>query len=284
MKKRMVTRIPQPGDKSIDVAMIQSALNEWGAEPKILVDDLFGPKTRKALAKFQKSVGLSGSGVPGVKTMAALNIEVHIPPQIPVKYSGPITREIIADKIIATIQRHVDARLKETTGYNRSPVIDIFNRRVGTYLGAPYCTSAAWCAIDDACIALELKNPVPPTASSQAFRKTSFVPSKYIRELGELGKRGDACVLQSVGDPQKGHFAILKLDQISGQDSFHTLEYNTDGSGSRDGDGAYQMVRDTVDRSKKNAGKIFVCFVDIPQWILDANEAKVSLDDSKKVS
>lgn len=185
--------------------------------------------------------------------------------------TGTISRDMIADKILSIVQRDIDAELRETHGKNRSPRIDSFNRRAKTYMGAPYCTSGLWTAIDDACIALGLKNPVPPTASSQAFRRASFVPSKYIRPDGSMGKKGDFGVLQNVGDSSRGHLTILSADQVS-QPVFPTSEYNTEPvTGDRDGDGAYNMTRSTIDRSKMNAGKIFVCFTDIPQWIFDAN-------------
>lgn len=184
---------------------------------------------------------------------------------------GVLTREIIADTIVGLIENDVKAELRETHGKNRSPRIDSFNKRAKAYLGAPYCASGGWCAIDDACTVLGLKNPVPPTASSQAFRKSSFVPQKYIRPEGSKGRKGDVGVLQQVADPSLGHYVTLSEDQGDSQ-FFETVEYNTDATtGDRDGDGAYAMRRSTVDRSAENAGKIFVCFTDVPQWILDFN-------------
>lgn len=182
-----------------------------------------------------------------------------------------LTRQVIADKIVELIERDVAAQLRETKGKNRSPRIDEFNTRAKSYLGAPYCASGGWVAIDDACKALGLKNPVPPTASSQAFRRSTFVPKKYIRPEGDLGKKGDAGVLQVPSDPNRGHYVTVQRNQDTSP-TFKTVEYNTDGSGTRDGDGAYAMSRSTVDRSLANGGKIFVCFTDIPQWVLDANK------------
>lgn len=492
---KQVSKIPQPGDKGDNVAVMQLALNEKGANPKLTVDGDFGPKTRAATSAFQKSIGLPGSGIPAEKTMAGLGIEViasaggrpttgidpdegtppwyrrmfsalqvqpaskesqvksemnqidrglsrylevskrlgfsgeyqmmfayilgclhykeascnfagvlhngekiigtgkkttlvpagrgpfntwedaavdainlngarwsklragstdigdilyaieryngpgyisgagkldvtpylwensnisdgygkyvsdgkysadaklgsssgiavflrkwhdegvfkctgleKVAPPIPLpdttpKPVGKLTREVIANKIVEIIQRDVDAEMRETHGKNRSPRIDSFNKRVGVYLGAPYCASGGWCAIDDACKALGIKNPVKPTASSQDFRRTSFVPAKFIRAEGSLGKKGDVGVLQVYGDSSRGHHTVLREDQAT-QPNFKTVEYNTDGSGTRDGDGAYAMTRSTVDRSSTNGGKIFVCFTDIPGWILSVN-------------
>lgn len=185
-----------------------------------------------------------------------------------------ILREDVANKILEIIQKDVDAPLRETEGKNRSGRIDEFNNRTGAVLGSPYCASGGWCAIDDACKALGLKNPVPPTASSQAFRKINFVPLKYIREAMALAKKGDVGVLQSPKDHTHGHYVTVSEDQTKELfPRFKTLEYNTDAAtGSRDGDGAYAMTRSIMSRSKENSGKLFICFADIPQWIVDHNE------------
>ena len=79
-----------------------------------------------------------------------------------------MTRQDVADLIVKLIQRDVDDKIREDKGKNRSLRIDGFNARVGVPMGSPYCASGAWSAIDDACRALGLKNPVQPTASSQS--------------------------------------------------------------------------------------------------------------------
>lgn len=187
--------------------------------------------------------------------------------------SSTISRDDIAAKIMTLVQHDVDAELRETHGKNSSPRIDSFNKRAGAALKSPYCASGLWCAMDDACKALGLLNPAKPTASSQAFRKSSYIPSKYIREEGSLGKIGDFGVLQVVGDSSHGHLIALTKDQVA-HPYFDTAEYNTDAvTGDRDGDGAYNMRRSTVDRSRENSYKIFVCFADVAQWIFDYNLA-----------
>lgn len=181
-----------------------------------------------------------------------------------------LSRESIADSIIQIVQEDVTNKLRETGGKNRGRRIDEFNRRAKSYMGAPYCASGLWTAIDDTCKRMGLKNPAAPTASSQAFRKTSYVPAKYIRAEGSLGKKGDIAVLQNANETTHGHVAAVSEDQKK-QPKFKTVEYNTDGSGTRDGDGAYAMTRSTKDLSKENAGKKFICFTDVAQWVLDHN-------------
>ncbi len=175
-----------------------------------------------------------------------------------------ITRAYISEHILSVMKKDIDAKLRETDGKNRSPRIDTFNKRVGVPMGTPYCASGGWCAIEDACKELGLKNPVPKTASSQSMYTN--IPAKYRKQIG--GKRGDGAILTNRNDAAHGHYMTVSSEQVGIK--FGTYEYNTDGSGGRDGDGAYEKSRTTAgDPLKKFRG-----FVDIPQWIFDHNGGK----------
>jgi lysozyme len=180
-----------------------------------------------------------------------------------------ITRDQLVDAMLANVKRLIDQPVRESNGANRSVTIDSWNKRTGVPMGTPYCASSIWCEWKDVCDSLGLKFPMRPTASSQAF--VSAVPSKYVRKEGDLGRRGDAGVLQMSSDKSRGHMTILREDQASGSKDFKTYEFNTNSAGSRDGDGGYAKTRNTVDRSSANAGKLFRAFTDIPQWIIDSN-------------
>lgn len=54
------------------IAWIQDTLNATGAQPHLDVDGDFGPQTEKAVVDFQTRHGLFIDGVPGPKTVAAL--------------------------------------------------------------------------------------------------------------------------------------------------------------------------------------------------------------------
>ncbi len=61
-----------PGDRGRAVRRLQSALNELGyqaGEP----DGIFGPRTLRALRRFQRDAGLRADGIAGAKTLQALN-------------------------------------------------------------------------------------------------------------------------------------------------------------------------------------------------------------------
>lgn len=171
-------------------------------------------------------------------------------------------KEEIIERVLAKCKADIDSKLRETNGKNRSPKIDTFNRRVGTYMGAPYCASSLWCNFKDVCIELGLNFPMPATASSQALRYNA--PEKYRKS--SKGKRGDLAIYQQKKNASHGHAMILCKDQEGIK--FETYEYNTDADGSRDGDGAYhKKTRTTEGNSTMN----FTKFIDLAQWIVDVN-------------
>src|SRR5436190_23741036 len=59
------------GDKGADVKQLQVLLNMTGIKVKP-VDGEFGPGTKSAVQRFQRSARLSPSGTAGIKTIAAL--------------------------------------------------------------------------------------------------------------------------------------------------------------------------------------------------------------------
>lgn len=71
--------IPKYGERSDRVASMQKAYNAWAKgslNAQLDVDAQFGPKTKKAIANFQKLNGLAGSGIPGKKTMEKLGLKI----------------------------------------------------------------------------------------------------------------------------------------------------------------------------------------------------------------
>jgi hypothetical protein len=179
----------------------------------------------------------------------------------------PAQESDLANQIIAIIAADVDAKMRETHGKNRSPRIDSFNKRTGVPMGSPYCMAGAWCALDDACRKLGLKNPVPPTASSQGFFNNA--PSKY-RHTDMLGAIPIAAfgVMQQKSNSSRGHIWVNKASKKSGSKTISTLEYNTGPDGGRDGDGAYAKIRKVDGTSTlRQRG-----WVDVVAWVLDANK------------
>lgn len=58
------------------VKSLQEALNELGADPKLVADGRFGPATRRAVKEFQTAAGITADGVPGPVTEAAIQLRL----------------------------------------------------------------------------------------------------------------------------------------------------------------------------------------------------------------
>lgn len=161
-----------------------------------------------------------------------------------------------------------DIGQRETHGKNRSPFIDEIAKKCGVPLGSPWC--AGWVSVRvvrRACIALGLVNPFGLTYSSQACY--TKVPSKYRLRGDQKAKRGDLGIQQLYNDPTHGHVYMVAEDQVQPK-THKTIEGNTNGLGSRDGDGVYRQLRST----DGTATKKFRGFVDVAQWIVDMNPEK----------
>jgi putative chitinase len=66
----------QAGEADEDVQKLQAALNDLGADPKLVVDGHNGPATRQAVKNFQTSAGLTADGVAGPVTKAAIELRL----------------------------------------------------------------------------------------------------------------------------------------------------------------------------------------------------------------
>lgn len=73
-----------------DYTAIQQRLNNLGASPPLVVDGKWGAKSKAALILFQQSKGLTPDGIPGPKTLAALNL-TDAAPSPPSVATGPAT-------------------------------------------------------------------------------------------------------------------------------------------------------------------------------------------------
>lgn len=135
--------------------------------------------------------------------------------------------------------KDVAAPLRETGGDNRSDRIDALNRFVGNPLGAPYCAAGvSWC------FHAAGASGFPYSGGSQFIRawfeqhgKLSWTPDDLLKWRGALfgWSNGDG----------HGHigFVAKRFQAQSHVVSVGTAEYNTNGSGDRDGEGAYALVR-----------------------------------------
>ena len=169
------------------------------------------------------------------------------------------------NRLVALVKEDVGQR--ETQGKNRSPLIDSINKAVpGADIGGPYCIAGlVHRGIMRLAKEKDLKVPAwMNTASTQSFY--GGAPGIYRKAKGEMPKKGDVCIQQNYNDQGRGHAYILSADQTSINQ--YSIEYNTDGSGGRDGDGVYERVRtQNGDALKRYRGA-----VDVVQALIDYNK------------
>jgi hypothetical protein len=78
VKREEISYVPALGDRGDAVAVVQLELNRASFSPGE-IDGVFGHRTKDAISKFQKSIGLRGSGIIGPKTLAGLKITLVEP-------------------------------------------------------------------------------------------------------------------------------------------------------------------------------------------------------------
>ena len=145
---------------------------------------------------------------------------------------------------------------RETSGKNRSQVIDTLNSWVGVLLGSPYCATTCSYVIERCAKINGDKREKPKTASSVAFRNwfkkrglLSFNPDDLLKMKGafggwtnEDGKHGHVFLIV------KRYTAWWKLKNRNAVVAIGTHEANTGPDGGRDGDGFYIKKRKVKDK------------------------------------
>jgi putative chitinase len=63
-------------DEDPTVRWLQEALNDLGANPKLVVDGRYGPATRRAVEIFQAAAGIVADGIAGPVTEAAIHLKL----------------------------------------------------------------------------------------------------------------------------------------------------------------------------------------------------------------
>jgi len=99
----------------------------------------------------------------------------------------------------------------------------------------------AWCSCFVKLVCKEAEFPEyklinPSVMKTWNAFKTNFPDRVVGKNLSNQIKAGDLFVMQSKTNKSKGHIGFV-LSEIDGKGYFRTIEGNTDGTGSREGDG-----------------------------------------------
>lgn len=137
-------------------------------------------------------------------------------------------------KLIDSINNQLNVR---ETSYNRGKMIDIYNKEVGASLGSSWCASFVgsnlkWAGVPSP--------PNPHSAWSPNYGKNNIIwKTKRINNI-QL-KSGDVVTFYYSNLGRIGHTGFYIETDKDGY--FITIEGNTNGDGSREGDGVYKKKR-----------------------------------------
>lgn len=84
--------LPAPPVDARDAFWLQSALNQFGADPQLEVDGIRGPATRNAVRAYQLSKGLDADGLVGPATLAAIETDLASGKTVP---TMPVPPDIV---------------------------------------------------------------------------------------------------------------------------------------------------------------------------------------------
>lgn len=170
------------------------------------------------------------------------------------------SRHEIANRLIAEATKYVGVR--EVGGPNKGPDVEMFQRYTdGKAVGESWCMAFMRYVVGQVCSHYGIQNVLYPSELCQSvynkaprlYKLSSPVP-------------GAVFIHQSRTSAWRGHTGLCTGTSTAGV--FPSIEGNTNGAGSSDGDGVYKKYRFT----KGNAFSKMRGFIDVPSMIQDAIE------------
>lgn len=216
------------GSNGVDVLGLQRRLKELGDYEGRLDGD-YGPLTEAAVKQFEARAGLTIDGKADELVLARLFPNRKLP-EMPTIAELPMFHY----RMLVAARGQVGVR---EDGYNRGPMVEKYLASVGLKPGNPYCLAGLyWCGQRAAEMAGE-ENPMLRTGHCETFFK--WAKSRgYVLSSPKKARLGDIGIM--LFGEGKGHAFII--DQL-GQGNWQTIEFNTNGAGSREGDGVMRRTR-----------------------------------------
>lgn len=286
-KMKTISSIPNYGDKGPDVGVIQEQLALAGFSPG-KIDNDFGPKTKEALSKFQKSKGSTGTGIPGPKTIEWLGIEIKavqedgkrtitqdmagkkarkLHPKLRAKmeavvFPGGVIPKCFLDMdpqacVIYVAEKFETLKIREVGGNNRGEMVGLIQAIIGPY--NPKGTGDAWCMSTDQCVIALIEDyfQIESPVLDSEHCVTTWNHAKKISGLTSSACVAGSFWLAQHGNTTSGHTGTV-LKVLSGN-KMGTFEGNTGDSSIRDGDGAFLRTRDQKQNGDlKTLGFVFI--------------------------
>ena len=232
----------QAGSKGMGVQRVQELLTLQGFAT--VIDGKFGPATLRALTKFQQKLGLPAGPV-DLQTWSALVKPMHE------LMSYKPRAVLLGEAVMEVAQAHLAAHPVEAGGDNRGPWVRM-------YMNGVDGPSQKWCAgficfvIARACKAIGQDLPFKRTFSCDTLAVRAEASSRLVGcEAIAKGAKSwtdlsPVCLFverKSEGDWKHTGFAFRGKD-----DTFETIEGNTNNEGSNNGYEVCSRVRSTENK------------------------------------
>jgi hypothetical protein len=215
------------GNRNKKVKLVQEwlSLHGFGVVP----DRAFGPATEAAVRDFQAVRDLTPSGEVDEETFEAL-VE---PMRFVLQPVAPAATDSVGDTVVAYARRHLSRHPREVGGQNLGPWVRL-------YMGGREGREFAWCAgfacfvLEQACTAHGVLIPITPSVSCDSLAASAKANGVFLAESatasGVLGP--GSLFLSRRTSTDWTHIGIVT---DVAQESFRTIEGNTNDEGSNEG-------------------------------------------------
>lgn len=220
------------GDLGKHVKLIQELLCLSGIN--VVIDGIFGPATEQAVRIYQASQSLIINGLVDQETFKFLTYQIQAALR-PLDSANRTFREMV----IAYAKQHLNSHPREVGGQNRGVWVRLYmDGKEGT--DWPWCAGFVSFILKQACNSLSIPMPISPTPSCyimamDAIDKKMFLPEAKVKDIDR--ERLTGCIFLVQKDSSWGHTGIVIAAE---NDVMHTIEGNTNNSGSREG---YEVCR-----------------------------------------
>lgn len=210
----------------MNIKIVQQTLNRQGFGP-LGVDGVAGPKTVSAITAFQQKKGILATGHMDPVTFAQM-----FPPVV---INGSTLKDRAEQYALSK------EGVMEATGQNDGPEVETFLASVGLGKGFSWCMAFMYWCTNRAAIDLGIKNPLVRTGG--VLEQWHRFTGQKIDAHDGVAKIGDIFIIDHGGG--HGHTGMITDVFIGGK--VDTIEGNTNTDHSANGNGVYQLERNTKD-------------------------------------